>query len=111
MRVLLIEGDEATARFLLRGLKRRAMTERRAILPIKLRMVGEGRGPRPKYSRMLSLKTVESALMSGLRSMMKRCRAQEGRWHQIAAEIGVTPEALYRELAAMRSSKKAKYQR
>jgi CRP-like cAMP-binding protein len=53
------------------------------------------------HAEMLSLKTV-SARVDAWMMLNDGPLPPKGRWRQVAAEIGVTPEALYRELARRR---------
>jgi CRP-like cAMP-binding protein len=54
------------------------------------------------HAELLSLKTV-SARVDAWLALTDRPLPPHGKWHQLAAEIGVTPEALYRELARRRN--------
>jgi CRP/FNR family transcriptional regulator, dissimilatory nitrate respiration regulator len=53
------------------------------------------------HAELLSLKTV-AARVDAWMSLADRPLPPRGQWHQLAAEIGVTSEALYRELARRR---------
>ena len=52
-------------------------------------------------AEVLSLKTVAARIDAWI-ALMDRPLPPRGRWRQVASEIGVTPEALYRELARRR---------
>jgi CRP-like cAMP-binding protein len=52
-------------------------------------------------AEILSLKSVASRV-DGWMALNGGILPPKGRWHQVASEIGVTPEALYRELARRR---------
>jgi hypothetical protein len=52
---------------------------------------------------MLSLKTV-AARVDAWTAFNDAQLPPKGQWRQVAAEIGVTPEALYREFARRRRS-------
>jgi CRP/FNR family transcriptional regulator, dissimilatory nitrate respiration regulator len=53
------------------------------------------------HAELLSLKTVAARVDAWL-ALTDRPLPPRGQWHQLATEIGVTPEALYRELARRR---------
>ena len=55
------------------------------------------------HAEILSLKTVAERIDAWL-AMNGGALPAKGRWRQVASDIGVTPEALYRELALRRSS-------
>lgn len=57
-------------------------------------------------AEVLSLKTVRERL-EGWRALHGSEIPPRGRWLELAQEIGVSPEALYRELARARSSRRA----
>lgn len=59
-------------------------------------------------AEILSLKTVAERLDAWLALNDGATPTHKGRWNQIAAEIGVTPEALYRELARRRGARQGK---
>jgi CRP-like cAMP-binding protein len=52
-------------------------------------------------AEILSLKSV-ALRIDGWMALNGGVLPPKGRWHQVASEIGVTPEALYRELARRR---------
>jgi CRP-like cAMP-binding protein len=53
-------------------------------------------------AEIVSLKTVAMRLDAWL-SLHHGSLPSRGRWHEVAAEIAVSPEALYRELASRRA--------
>jgi CRP-like cAMP-binding protein len=54
------------------------------------------------HAETLSLKTVAARVDAWI-ALHEGSLAPKGRWREIASEIGITPEALYRELARRRS--------
>jgi CRP-like cAMP-binding protein len=82
--------------------KVKAALERDAALAFALirHLAGEVHRTRTR-AEVLSLKSVASRI-DGWIALNGGVLPPKGRWHQVASEIGVTPEALYRELARRR---------